>query len=371
MKATVAVLPGDAAGVELTAQAARVLMAVAKRFGHVLQIETGLYGSLAIDTCGTPLPSETRALALRADALLLGGGAAEKRWEDPRLTVHPAQATLELRRTLGLYANLRPVRLFSELVHLSSLKPELVQNVDVLLVREVAGGIYFGRPKKRWQTARGKRAVDTTNYSEKEIVRVLRLAFELARARRRRVTSVDKANVLATSKLWREIANELASEYPDVQLEHMLVDNCAVHLMTQPAQFDVIVTENLFGYILQDVAGALTGTHGLLSGGTLGTRRNSCGHPVGLYEPTRGTAPQTEPDKANPVAAVLTAGMLLRHSLGLEEEAATVESAVAATVRRGLRTADMTRGEKPAAGTIAMTDAILEQFEGKEFDAGG
>jgi 3-isopropylmalate dehydrogenase len=355
-------LPSDAAGVELTAQAARVLNATAKRFGHTLQIETGLYGSLAIDACGIPLPSDTRALALRADALLLGGGAAGRRWQDPGLRVHPAQATLELRRSLKLYANLRPVRLFTELVHLSSLKPDVVEHADVLLVREVARGIYFGRPRKRWQTARGRKAVDTTAYSEREIERVLRLAFELARARRRRVTSVDKANVLATSKLWREIANELASEYPDVQLEHMLVDNCAVHLMTQPAQFDVIVTENLFGYILQDVAGSLTGTHGVLPGGTLGTRRNSCGLPVGLYEPTRGTAPQTEPDKANPIAAVLTAAMLLRHSLGLEKEAAAVERAVATAVRGGLRTTDMARDGDRVVGTVAMTDAILEQL---------
>jgi 3-isopropylmalate dehydrogenase len=359
----VAVLPGDAAGVEVTAQAARVLGAAATRFGHAIQIETGLYGGLAIDVCGKPLPSETRALALGADALLLGGGASGKRWEDPRLAVHPAQATLELRRALKLFANLRPVRIYRELKGLSTLKPDAIEHVDLLLLREVAGGIYFGRPKKRWQTARGRKAIDTTAYAEKEIARILSLAFELARARRRQLTSVDKANVLATSKLWREIANELASEYPDVQLEHMLVDNCAVHLMTQPARFDVIVTENLFGYILQDVAGALTGTHGLLPGGTLGTRRNSCGLPVGLYEPTRGTAPQTEPDKANPIAAILSAAMLLRHSLGLEEEAEAVESAVAAAVRRGLRTSDMARNGDRVVSTVAMTDAILEQLE--------
>ncbi|MGH7845109.1 MAG: isocitrate/isopropylmalate family dehydrogenase, partial [Candidatus Binatia bacterium] len=245
----------------------------------------------------------------------------------------------------------------------STLKPDVIENVDLLLVREVAGGIYFGRPKRRWQAARGRKGIDTTAYAEKEITRILRLAFELGRARRRRVTSVDKANVLATSKLWREIANELASEYPDVQFEHMLVDNCAVHLMSQPAQFDVIVTENLFGYILQDVAGALTGTHGLLPGGTLGTRRNSCGLPVGLYEPTRGTSPQTDPDKANPIAAILSAAMLLRHSLGLEKEAEAVESAVAAAVRRGLRTSDMARNGDRVVGTIAMTDAILEHLE--------
>ncbi len=363
MRAIVAVLPGDDAGAVVTAQAARVLEAVGRRFGHSIEIETGLYGGLAIDACGTPLPEKTRALACRADALLLGGGASGRRWEDPRLAVHPAQATLELRGTLGLYANLRPVRLYADLVRLSSLKPELVQNVDLILVREVSAGVYFGKPRRRWETSRGRRAVDTTSYSEKEIERVLRLAFELARARRRRLASVDKANVLATSKLWREIANELGTEYPEVHLRHMLVDNCTVHLLTEPAQFDVIVAENLFGYILQDVAGILTGTHGLLPGGSLGTKRNANGLPVGLYEPTRGTSPQKEPDKANPIAAILSSAMLLRHSFGLEKEAAAVEGAVAAAVRLGVRTVDMAPEGGPVASTVEMTDSVLEQLE--------
>jgi 3-isopropylmalate dehydrogenase len=277
--------------------------------------------------------------------------------------VHPAQATLELRGTLGLYANLRPVSLYPELVSLSSLKSDLVRNVDLVLVREISAGVYFGKPRRRWETSRGRRAVDTTSYSEKEIERVLRLAFELARARRQRLASVDKANVLATSKLWREIANELSAEYPEVQFEHLLVDNCAVHLLTDPAQFDVIVAENLFGYILQDVAGALTGSHGLLPGGSLGTRRNAHGLPVGLYEPTRGTSAQKEADKANPIAAILSAAMLLRHSLGLEREAAAVERAVAAAVQLGVRTADMARNGDQVVGTVGMANAILEQLE--------
>ncbi|HWP57076.1 MAG TPA: 3-isopropylmalate dehydrogenase [Candidatus Acidoferrales bacterium] len=361
--ATVALLPGDASGTVVTDQAARVLRAIGKKFGHSIEIEGGLYGALAIDRAGTPLPAETLALAERADALLLGGGASAKRWEDPRLPVHPAQATLELRQRLGLYANLRPVRLFSELADLSSLKPELVRAVDLLLVREVSSGVYFGKPKKRWQSSGERRALDTTAYSEKEIVRVLRFAFELAQGRRRRLTSVDKANVLATSKLWREIANELAAEYSEVSLEHMLVDNCAVYLMTDPGRFDVIVTENLFGYILQDVAGALAGAHGLLPGGSLGTQKNTIGFPVGVYEPTRAAAPQAEPEKANPVAAILSAAMLLRHSLGLEKEAAAVEGAVSAAVRRGFRTADIARAGERAVDAAAMTDAVLGALE--------
>jgi 3-isopropylmalate dehydrogenase len=235
LKTIVAVLPGDSGGSEVTAQAARVLEATAKRFGHELQIETALYGALAIDACGDPLPAETLHLAQRADALLLGGGASGPRWQDPRLRVHPAQALLKLRQELNLYANLRPVRIYPQILDLSTLKPNVVQGVDLLLVREVASGVYFGRPRRLWQTQKGRKAVDTTAYSEQDIKRVIRLAFELARNRRGHLTSVDKANVLATSKLWREIANELALEYPDVELEHMLVDNCAVGLMTEPA----------------------------------------------------------------------------------------------------------------------------------------
>ena len=363
MKAIVAVLPGDSGGSEVTAQAARVLEATAKRFGHELQIETALYGALAIDACGDPLPAETLNLAQRADALLLGGGASGPRWQDPRLRVHPAQALLKLRQELNLYANLRPVRIYPQILELSTLKPDVVRGVDLLLVREVASGVYFGRPRKLWQTRRGRRAVDTTAYTEQEIKRVIRLAFELARNRRGHLTSVDKANVLATSKLWREIANELAVEYSDVELEHMLIDNCAVGLLTEPRRFDVIVAENLFGYILQDVAGALTGSHGLLPGGTLGPLRKSTGRPIGLYEPTRGTAPPSRPDMANPIGAILSAAMLLRHSLGLEAEARVIEEAVASALRSGHRTADLALGQPPVTSTAAMGDAILEQIE--------
>ncbi len=363
MKTIVAVLPGDSGGSEVTAQAARVLEATAKRFGHELQIETALYGALAIDACGDPLPAETLDLAQRADALLLGGGASGPRWQDPRLRVHPAQALLKLRQELNLYANLRPVRIYPQILDLSTLKPNVVQGVDLLLVREVASGVYFGRPRRLWQTQKGRKAVDTTAYTEQEIKRVIRLAFELARNRRSHLTSVDKANVLVTSKLWREIANELALEYSDVELEHMLVDNCAVGLMTEPRRFDVIVAENLFGYILQDVAGALTGSHGLLPGGTLGPLRKTTGRPIGLYEPTRGTTPPSRPDTANPIGAILSAAMLLRHSLGWDAEARVIEDAVVGALQSGHRTADIAVGEHPVMSTAAMGDAILEQIE--------
>ncbi len=366
MQALVAVLPGEGDGAEVALQSARVLAAVGQRFGHEIRLETALSGAPAIDACGDPLPPETLALARRADALLLGGGTAGPRWEDPRLTVHPAQGLVRLRRELKLYANLRPVRLFPELVSLSSLKPDPLQGVDLLLVREVGGGVYFGRPHGQWQTKRGRRAVDTTPYKEEEIERVLRVSFELARRRRRHLVSVDKANVLATSRLWRQVAGELAAGYPDVRLEHMLVDNCAVHLMTEPAHFDVIVTENLFGYILQDVAGALAGSHGLLPGGTLGPPKRVDGLPVGLYEPTRGTGPAGGPDVVNPIGGILSAALLLRHSLGLEREAAAVEAAVAAALRRGCRTADLAPGDATALGTTAMTDAVLDALEPAE-----
>jgi len=363
VKAIVAILPGDAGGSEVTAQAARILKTIANHFGHEIQIETALYGGLAIDACGDPLPAKTLKLAQRADALLLGGGASGQRWQNPRVRVHPAQALLKLRQELKLYANLRPVRIYPDLVNLSPLKPDLVRGVDLLLVREVASGIYFGRPRKQWATRRGRKAVDTTAYDESEIKHVLRLAFELARSRRGSLTSVDKANVLSTSKLWREIANELAAEYPDVQLEHMLVDNCAVGLMTEPSRFDVIVAENLFGYILQDVAGALTGSHGLLPGGTLGSMRKKLKRPVGLYEPTRGTTPAPRPDMANPIGAILSAAMMLRHSLGLDAEASVVEDGVAAALRAGHRTIDIASKMLSGVSTAAMGDAVLEQIE--------
>ena len=362
MKALIAVLPGDSGGSEVTAQAARVLEITAEAFGHELQIETGLHGALAIDSCGDPLPAETLDLAHRADALLLGGGASGPRWQDPRLRVHPARALLKLRQELKLYANLRPVHIYPEILDLSSLKPAAVQGVDLLLIREVASGVYFGRPRKLWQTRGGRKAVDTTVYTEQEIERVIRRAFDLARNRRGHLTSVDKANVLATSKLWREIANELAAEYPDVQLEHMLVDNCAVGLMSEPRQFDVIVAENLFGYILQDVAGALTGSHGLLPGGTLGPLRKATGLPVGLYEPTRGTAPAARPEMGNPIGAILSAAMLLRYSLGLDKEARVIEDAVAGALRSGRRTADLAQGEAAVTSTAEMGDAVVEQI---------
>jgi 3-isopropylmalate dehydrogenase len=363
LKAIVAILPGDAGGSAVTAQAARILKAVADHFDHEIQIDTALYGGLAIDACGDPLPKKTLNLAQRADALLLGGGASGQRWQNPRLRVHPAQVLLKLRQELELFANLRPVRIHPNLVNLSPLKSDLVRDVDLLLVREVASGIYFGRPRKQWTARGGRKAVDTTAYDEREIQQVLRLAFELARGRRGHLTSVDKANVLATSKLWREIANEIAAEYPDVQLEHMLVDNCAVGLMTEPGRFDVIVAENLFGYILQDVAGALTGPHGLLPGGTLGSPRKKLGRPVGLYEPTRGTAPAPKPGMANPIGAILSAAMLLRHSLGLDTEASVVEDAVAAALRAGHRTVDIASGKLPGVSTAAMGDAVIEQIE--------
>lgn len=363
MKAIVAILPGDAGGSAVSAQAGRILKAIADRFGHELEIKTGLYGGLAIDACGDPLPKKTFKLAQRADALLLGGGASGQRWQNPRLRVHPAQALLKLRQELKLFANLRPVRVYPELATHSPLKPELVRGVDLLLIREVASGIYFGRPRKQWATRLGRKAIDTTAYDEREIKRVLRLAFDLARSRRGYLTSVDKANVLATSKLWREIANETAAEYPDVQLEHMLVDNCAVGLMTEPSRYDVIVAENLFGYILQDVAGALTGSHGLLPGGTLGSMRKKLQRPVGLYEPTRGTAPAPNPKMANPIGAILSAAMLLRHSLGLDAEATMVENAVAAALRAGHRTRDIASDRSLAGSTAAMGDAVLAQIE--------
>lgn len=349
MNRTITLLPGDGIGPEIMAEGRRVLDAVAGRFGHTFTFHEGLIGGCAIDATGTALPEETLGLCLNSDAVLLAAVGGPK-WSDPQAPVRPEQGLLGLRRAMGVFANLRPVVVPDALADASPLRPERVRGVDVLIVRELTGGLYFGTPQGR-ETVNGERsAVDTMRYTESEIRRVVRLAFDLARGRRRKVTSVDKANVLASSRLWREVTHEVAADYPDVECEDILVDACAMYLINRPADFDVIVTENMFGDILSDEASMIAGSLGMLPSASLGEP----GRP-GLYEPIHGSAPDIAGrDIANPLATILSAAMMLRSSLGLAEEAAAVEAAVAQALAEGARTADIARPGEPSIGTAEM-----------------
>lgn len=369
----VAVCPGDGIGREVTAEAVKVLEAVGKRFGHQFEFRHGLLGGSAIDATGQALPVETVALARESDAILLGAVGGPE-WDDPTAAVRPEQGLLSLRKELGLFANLRPVKLFPALLHVSTLKEEVLQGADLLVVRELTGGIYFG---PRQEAAYDKHAssldevkvaqrldgrdpfaYDTMVYSWSEIERVTRVAAEAARHRKKLLTSVDKANVLASSRLWRRVVTEVVKrEYPDVKLEHVLVDAMAMHLIHRPTAYDVVLAENLFGDILTDEASMLAGSMGLLPSASLGQARNKLGLPLGLYEPIHGSAPDIAGrGLANPLASILSAAMLLRHSLGLVQEAQMVENAVSAVLAAGLRTQDlMPSGFDPQLHTPAPT----------------
>jgi 3-isopropylmalate dehydrogenase len=349
MKATIAVLAGDGIGGEVTAEAVRALERVASRFGHRFEFESALLGGAAIDATGAPLPPETLALAARADAILLGAVGGPK-WSDPNAAVRPEQGLLQLRKALGLFANLRPVVPHPAVLHASPIKAELLRGVDIMVVRELTGGIYFGE-KSRTATD----AVDICRYSVLEIERVVRLAANLARARRQKLTSVDKANVLETSRLWRATVNLIMpAEFPDVAVEHMLVDSAAMHLLQRPRDFDVIVTENMFGDILTDEASVLAGSMGLLPSASLGADPRG-----GVFEPIHGSAPDIAGRGiANPYAAILSAAMLLRHALRLDAEAKALETAVHHAITAGALTADLAAPGRSIT-TRAASDAVL------------
>ena len=353
--------PGDGIGPEVLEEGLKVLTAVERRFGHEFQYENVVVGGAAIDAYGIALRDETLEAAARSRAILFGAVGGPK-WDDPQATVRPEQAILGLRKGLGLFANLRPVRVNPLLLGDSAIKPEILDGVDMIVVRELTGGIYFGKPQKRWANSRGRQAVDTMRYSEREIERILRTGFELARGRRRKLTSVDKANVLDTSRLWREIAVELSAEYPDVELDHLLVDACSMHLITHPATFDVIVTGNMFGDILTDEASVLAGSLGMLPSASLGRRRRT-GTGIGMYEPIHGTAPDIAGQGiANPIAMILSTALMLRHSLALEEEAAAIEQAVDDALREGYRTADIESGDHTTVDTARMGTLVAERL---------
>jgi len=335
MDANIVLLPGDGIGPEVTAAAVQVLQVSAERAGHSLTFMEHLIGGNAIGRCGNPLPEDTLSACQAADAVLLGAVGGPK-WDDPRARVRPEGGLLALRKGLGVFANLRPVRLHPALVQASPLKPEKLQGVDLLVVRELTGGLYFGEPKGRWIEDGRERAVDTLEYYDDEIRRVADLAFRLAHLRRKKVASVDKANVLASSRLWREVVTQVASGYPEVALEHVLVDTAAMRLVANPASFDVLVTENMFGDILTDEASVLAGSMGLLPSASLGE-----GGP-GLYEPIHGSAPDIAGRGiANPTGAILSAALLLRYSLHLELESYKIEQAVYQCYSDGCLTADL------------------------------
>ena len=354
MNARIVVLPGDGIGPEIVEQAARCLSAVADRYGHKFDLNWHLVGGAALEATGDPLPEASLQAAKSADAILLGA-VGGPRWDDLDAALRPEDGLARLRRELGLYANLRPVRTIPALIDCSPLRPELLTGVDLLIVRELTGGIYFGSPQYRVQTEQGWRAVDTLCYTDEEIRRVARRAFDLARGRRRRVTSVDKANVLQSSRLWRKIVMEVQIDYPDVELEHQLVDSCAIRLVKAPASFDVIVTENMFGDILSDEAAVIGGTLGLLPSASLGHSRR------GLYEPIHGSAPDIAGlGQANPLGTILSVALLLRYSLGLTREADALQAAVYAAVGDGIRTPDLGRGRH--VDTATMGSAVIERL---------
>ncbi len=358
MQFKLAVLPGDGVGPEVTAEAIKVLKAIGKRFNHGFELDYGLVGGVAIDQTGTALPQETLKLCRASDAVLLGAVGGPK-WDDPQAKVHPEDGLLALRKGLGLFANLRPVKVSPVLVNSTNLKPEVIRGVDFIFVRELTGGLYFARPKKRWQTSRGRRATDSMTYSEQEIERIVRVGFELARTRRKKLTSVDKANVLESSRLWRQVAVEVASRYPDVELDHMLVDACSMRLIQNPAYFDVLVTENMFGDILTDEASMLAGSMGMLPSASLAGVPREGVNIFGMYEPIHGSAPRRAGlDMANPIATVLSLAMMLRYSLGLSREAQTVENAVEEVLNQGYRTYDIMDEGKTKVGTKQMGDLI-------------
>jgi 3-isopropylmalate dehydrogenase len=299
-------------------------------------------------------------LCQHSDAILFGAVGGIPRYEGPNSKIQPERALFRLRKELELFANLRPVRPFKALLNASTIKPEVLQGTDLLVVRELTGGLYFGKPSEIRETAHGHEAIDTLLYTEAEIERIVRTAFELARGRRKKVTSVDKANVLSSSRLWRRVADRIATNYPDVAFEHLLVDACAMHLIRRPASFDVIVTENLFGDILTDEASMLAGSMGMLPSASLGTRKTQYGT-FGLYEPIHGSAPDiVGQGKANPIAAILSAALLLRYSLGLQREAQAIEAAIEQTINAGYRTEDLREEGKETVGTQVMGSRIAE-----------
>ena len=364
MQFSLAVLPGDGVGPEVADEAIKVLKAVGKRFGHCFDLRYGLVGGVAIDQEGTALSEDTFKMCKRSDAVLLAA-VGDPKYDDPQAKIHPEDGLLRLRGGLGLFANLRPVKVYPALVNNTNLKPEVIEGVDFIFVRELTGGLYFARPKRQWRTSQGRRATDSMTYSEQEIERIVRVGFEIARIRHKKLVSVDKANVLLSSRLWRQVATEVSQEYPDVELEHMLVDACAMRIIQNPRYLDVLVTENTFGDILSDEASMLAGSMGMLASASLAGVPQEGVNIFGMYEPAHGSAPRRAgQDIANPIATILSMALMLRYSFGLIKEAQTVESAVEKVLEEGYRTYDIMGEGKIKVGTKQMGDLIAGKVGG-------
>lgn len=354
MDLKIAVLPGDGIGPEIIEQAIKVVNAVCKKYGHSVEYSYGLTGAAAIDKTGQPYPEETHRICLKADAVLFGAIGDPRFDNDPKAKVRPEQGLLEMRKKLGLYANIRPVSTFHSLIHRSPLRQELVEGADFICIRELTGGIYFGRPQGRSED--GETAFDSCVYTKAEIRRICKLGFEYASKRRNRLTVVDKANVLATSRLWRETVQEMAPSYPQVDIEYMFVDNAAMKLIQQPKHFDVIVTENMFGDILTDEASVITGSLGLLPSASIGIHTS-------LFEPIHGSYPQAAgKDIANPIATILSAAMMFEYAFNLKAAGASIRQAVKRSLEAGIVTEDIA-GDGQAYTTSAVGDFIAKNIE--------
>jgi 3-isopropylmalate dehydrogenase len=355
MNMNICLMPGDGIGPEIVTQAVRVLEKVAAKFGHSVETQEALIGGAAIDAVGNPLPEATIAACKAADAVLLGAVGGPK-WDTIDPAIRPEKGLLGIRKALGLFSNLRPAVLFPELAAASYLRPDIIgQGLDIMVVRELTGGAYFGEPRGETVVNGERAAFNTMIYSESEIERIVRVACEIARKRGKKLCSVDKANVLDVSRLWREVAIRTAAEYPDVELSHMYVDNAAMQLIRDPSQFDVIVTENLFGDILSDEASIITGSIGMLPSASMGT-----GQPA-LFEPIHGSAPDIAgQDVANPLATILSVSMMLKFAFGLEAEAAAIDAAVKSVLAQGYRTGDIYVGEGTRVGCTAMGSLVVD-----------
>ena len=353
MKATIAILPGDGIGPEVMRHTTTLLSKIADKYGHELTFKEGLMGGIAIDETGNPFPDETRQICERADAILLGAVGGPK-WSDPTASVRPEQGLLKIRQHFGLFANLRPVKTYPALAQHAPLRPDLLEGVDILFVRELTGGIYFG---ERQEMGDGDDAYDTMYYSRDEVARVAHVAFRAAQKRKNKLTSVDKANVLASMRLWRRTVLDVHEDYSDVELEHLLVDACTMHLLTRPADFDVVLAGNMFGDILSDEASVLAGSLGMLPSASLGSDL------FGLYEPVHGSAPDIAgQDKANPIGMFLSASMMLRYSLNLDDEAGLIERAIDAVLAEGGRTGDIAGDGGNVLTTTEFAKAVLDKI---------
>lgn len=356
MNKTITVLPGDGIGLEVVQATTAVLDKIAELYGHQFEYQYADIGGASIDKHDTPLTQETIDTCLKSDGVLLGAVGGPK-WDDQPAHKRPEKGLLGIRKALNLFANLRPIIGYESLTDSSTLRKEVIDNVDLMIVRELTGGLYFGEPRERRQIDGEEAAVDTLPYKKSEIERIVRQAFDLAKVRRKKVTSVDKANVLETSRLWRETAEEISKEFPEVELEHMLVDNTAMQLIRNPKQFDVIVTENMFGDILSDEASMLTGSLGMLPSASMGSESPS------LYEPVHGSAPDIAgKGKANPLAAISSAAMMLKYSFHMPEEAAAIDRAVSKVLTNGNRTGDIAKEGEPVLSTDEMLEKVLDEL---------